>query len=59
MSAPRPEAVTDAERSKWVEKIAAALDVDPAKLTGPSPDGLPDHWSEAAPFPIEDLKGHA
>lgn len=38
----------DDAHAKWVEGIAAALDIDPAEVTGPSPDGLPDHWADAA-----------
>jgi hypothetical protein len=30
-------------------QLAAALNIPEEAITGPSPDGLPDHWTDAAP----------
>lgn len=39
-----------ADRDAAVAAIAEAFDIPAEMLTGPSPDGLPDHWTGAAPL---------
>lgn len=38
----------EAARQEAIEHISGALDVPQALITGPSLDGLPDHWGDAA-----------
>lgn len=48
-----PDGWEDAARAGWEENPvarAAMLGLPDHALTGPSPDGLPDHWSDAAPL---------
>lgn len=45
----QPQQATGRHDADAIERIAGALDIPPALLTGPSPDGLPDHWGDAAP----------
>jgi hypothetical protein len=51
-----PQGWEEAARAGWMENpvaravMAKAWDIPAEALTGPSPDGLPDHWTDAAPI---------
>jgi hypothetical protein len=45
---PGRHAVTEEARQAAVEQLSQALDIPAVLITGPSPDGLPDYWSDAA-----------
>jgi hypothetical protein len=51
-----PHGWEDAARAGWMENpvaravMAKAWDIPAEAITGPSPDGLPDHWTDAAPI---------
>jgi len=49
-----PDGWENVARAGWMENpvaravMAKAWDIPAEALTGPSPDGLPDHWKDAA-----------
>jgi len=43
---------SEQEHADTREHLARALDIPQAALTGPSPDGMPDHWTDAAPLTV-------